>query len=353
MAHAYGFLEPAESAVIESHVLTCPDCREELSRLTGERLLVAFELSLEPGTSTARAAAPPARRGRTIWLRPVLAASAVAAALVLGLLALSRVLVTAPPEEPLRVAPEPPPRVGSEDPRPVPPPSRIVYVPKDPDPELRARIAELEKRLAELGAGSPPGDRHAAMTPEEALEAHDWSGLAELLARLAPEVRAGRLPEDPDTLARYAESLRDLEELAKAADLPTTLSGLARDPRTGPRLFVAVLARSWPEAPQIDLDRAGREAEDAIRRYRDETAAAATDEEREAAEANLSRSLADTVEAFEEQQGAPAEDFGEPQDTPTREVQETPQKEETGRVESSTTNRILTTAGYRAVSSGR
>lgn len=364
MAHAYGFLDPAESAVVESHVLTCEACREELCELRGESMLVAFELSLDTGVSTTVEEPRPKLQSRPRAVRPLLAATGLAAALLLCLFALSRVLVQDPPTTPVVELPEDPrvaPAEGRGGETPPPAPSRIVFVEKDPDPALLARIRDLEQRLRELEAGETAGNRFAALTPEQAVEAHDWGGLAEILARLAPETRIGRLTDDPETLASYLESLRQLEELVAVAEVPSTISGLARDPRTGPKLFAAVLAQSWPDAPAIDLARAEDEARVAITRYRQETDAAVTDAERDEAEEHLSRTLADTVEGFEEQHGTPVEDVvteppenagdlpPEKPEVSPRDAADEPDKE-TGKIDpalSPTTTRVLSTASYR------
>ncbi len=138
--YAYGFLEPAETAVIESHLQSCAECREALADLRDESILVAFELSLEPGEATAT---PSDRRrdpGR------ILAVAAAVAAMLLVIAVLHSVFpgrdaVPGParPETPVAVGP------GMMD-----PPDRMVRTTELEKTELLRRIAALEEEVRRL-----------------------------------------------------------------------------------------------------------------------------------------------------------------------------------------------------------
>ncbi|MHC4472214.1 MAG: FecR domain-containing protein [Planctomycetota bacterium] len=183
----------------------------------------------------------------------------------------------------------------------------IVVVELDPDPELLARIAELEALL--LAARQDPDETPALPDdPEEAIERHDWSGLAQSVAEMGAGLREGRLPEDPAVIRRYLRSIQALRRLARVASTPTTIEEVTRDPRTGPKLFREVLRHAWPDAPETDIAAAEAAAEREIVEYGRKKEVAETSAARAAAEEDLRAGLAREIEDLEEKHGPPAVD---------------------------------------------
>jgi hypothetical protein len=175
----------------------------------------------------------------------------------------------------------------------------------DPNPELLARIAELEAIVAALGLGEETSGAGAA----EAIESHDWSALARSLFEVRDDLRAGRLPRDSAVLGRYARSMEALSRLADATGLSASVPAVARDPRTGPHLFAEVVRQAWPNAPESDIEAAAAVVREALidrqRRLPDaESPAAAA-----AIEAEVRQRVATEVERLEELHGEPAVDM--------------------------------------------
>jgi hypothetical protein len=121
-AHALGALEPQEAVLVEAHLATCPDCREELAELGGLTVMLARvgEADIEqagrpPQAVLERLIATSVRRRRTNRLMLGLAASLVTVALGGAALA---VVTGGQPERstaaPAALAPTPNPAGGAE-----------------------------------------------------------------------------------------------------------------------------------------------------------------------------------------------------------------------------------------------
>jgi len=137
------------------------------------------------------------------------------------------------------------------------------------------------------------------------VEKHDWKALAESLAEVGEDLRAGRVPDDPDALVKYGRNLKKLRALARALGVPPTIEAIARDPRTGPSLIAANVARLWPDAPAADVAAAKRQAEDALIRHQTALSTASTPAATAAAEADLKSDLKDVIDEVERSNGPP------------------------------------------------
>jgi hypothetical protein len=291
---AYGFLDSAEAAVVESHLLDCPDCRRALAELKDESLLVAFELSLDGGETAAVPTPPPPR------IRRVLPLAAAAAAVLLCLAALTSILTEREPAP----APERPVAGGPGERIPTPDPTALAA--EERNAALLRRLTELEEEVRRLAAAASRSP--IAPSPEKlalSVEKHDWAALASALTAVAPDIAGGRMPSDPDRLRAYLEALEALRDLALETGTPATVKEAARDPRTGPLLFAAALRQSWPEAPEQDIESAQLAAKTAMEEYTETVAAAETSAERAAAEETLTKALTEEVRKLTETSGPP------------------------------------------------
>ncbi len=299
--YAFGFLEPAEAAVLESHLVDCADCRKVLAELQVESVLVAFELSLDTGESCAEPAwTAPRSRSSLGRILPV----AVASAAVLLFVAVLLSVLWQRDVAPVPRAPEGPVAGDPGTMKPLPDPTALAA--REEKADLLRRLAELEDEVRRL---SESHGREAAVPPAEkmelAVERHDWAGLASALLGVAPDIAKGRMPGDPGLLRSYLEALEALRDLAEAVGTPATVKEAARDPRTGPFLFFAALRQSWPGAPEQDIETATRAAKTAMEEYSVAVAVAETPAERAVAETALIDALKVEVRKLTETQGPP------------------------------------------------
>jgi len=296
--YAYGFLSAEEEAVVASHLTGCAPCRADAETLARQCGIVAFELSIGGGTARAAPVLVPGR------VRPRVATTAALAAMLLLAFTLHVLLGPDGPSPDLGA----PGRRSAAPPAVEEPPSPVeqivLLLPIDPDPALRRKVEELTARLREREEreDAPP---RPALPPEREIEEHDWASLAGALLDAAPDLRAGRIPEDPDRLGRYLAALVALRRLAARADVPASLAGALRDPRTGPKIFTAVIRRTWPAAPEPVVARAEEHVRAALEEYAVRVETATTPEEKADAEENLRAGLAEGVEGVEETEGPP------------------------------------------------
>jgi len=279
---AFGFLEGRERERVADHVEVCPDCRSTHADRREEREIVALVLAMEP---------EPAPIPVPSTVSPALLITVVAAAVLLLVLGPSLLLPRY----------ETPP-VRSADDRSREPDGREPVEPLL-SADLAARVRELEARVEELMSAPPAKDRPPPVDPRAAIAGYDWDGLAEALLVVNPELVRGRMPSDTQVLVRYAESLRELARVAAAVGLPGDLTAVARDPRTGPLLFGAVIRRAWPDVAPADVAVAEEGAREAMTDYGSEVAAATTPAGTAAAEERLAHALTEEVEKVEARYG--------------------------------------------------
>jgi FecR protein/Putative zinc-finger len=182
---------------------------------------------------------------------------------------------------------------------------RLVFVEVDPNPDLLARIQELEEKLRDLGELEPALPE--PLTPQDAIEGQDWGALAGSYAEIGQALREGRLPQDPAVLRRYLKTVEGVRRLAEAVGVEPTMEAIARDPRTGPKIFAANVARLWPDAPVVDIDAAEADAARALTEYAGSVAAATSPEAERAAQTKLEKDLTESVERIEDIHGPATE----------------------------------------------